>query len=304
MQQTKKTDPILQLGILIVLFFGSVAFSTLLYYLIAKFFLGINNPLQYAQSGNAADSTAIVLFANGMISSIGCFLLPAVLFALIVSKNIKSYLHLDKLFTFKEWGIATLIVISSTMVISLLVTLNKAIPLPESLYSLRESGAAAEKLIDSFFTQMSISRFILLSFFIALLPALSEEFFFRGVVLRIFSEFKSGIITAIILSSVFFAIFHLSFDNFLGIVFMGSVLACLYWFTQNLWVSIWAHFLNNFSIVIMKSLYATQRTQTDWSSVETVPVWMSIVGIIFTAAGFYFLYKNRTIATISQDEIL
>ena len=63
-------------------------------------------------------------------------------------------------------------------------------------------------------------RFVLLTISLAVLPAVSEELFFRGALLRIFSAFSHGFLVPIAMSAFVFSVFHLQFDNMLGIWFM------------------------------------------------------------------------------------
>jgi membrane protease YdiL (CAAX protease family) len=61
----------------------------------------------------------------------------------------------------------------------------------------------------------------------ALLPAISEEAFFRGTIQNIFLDFRYTPLAAIVLSGLFFATMHMEFDNLLAIWCMGIVLGLL-----------------------------------------------------------------------------
>lgn len=74
-------------------------------------------------------------------------------------------------------------------------------------------------------------------------PALCEEFFFRGVIL---SEYRNnGLATAIIMSSVFFAFSHFSFSGFLVYIFAGLMLSFMTLVCRSIFPAMILHFANN-----------------------------------------------------------
>lgn len=80
-------------------------------------------------------------------------------------------------------------------------------------------------------------------------PALVEEFLYRGVILRALMRFGTGF--AIVMSALLFALMH---GNLSQIVFafpLGLLFALLVVRTGNLWITIIVHFLNN----LLSSLY-------------------------------------------------
>ncbi len=78
---------------------------------------------------------------------------------------------------------------------------------------------------------------------LCVVPALCEEFFFRGVIL---SEYRSyGLARAVIISSVFFAFSHFSFSGFLIYIFTGLMLSFLTVVCRSVFPAIILHFVNN-----------------------------------------------------------
>lgn len=78
---------------------------------------------------------------------------------------------------------------------------------------------------------------------IALIPALVEEFAFRGMILGSLKKF--GNMPAILISSLIFALYH---GNFVQIPFafmVGIALGMIFVITGSVWPSIIVHFLNN-----------------------------------------------------------
>ncbi len=80
-------------------------------------------------------------------------------------------------------------------------------------------------------------------------PAICEEFFFRGVIL---SEYRiHGLFKAIVISSLFFAFSHFSFSGFFVYLFAGLVLSLLTAVSRSIVPAMILHFANN-----MLDLYA------------------------------------------------
>ena len=101
--------------------------------------------------------------------------------------------------------------------------------------------------------ELSFGSFLLNILCVAVVPALFEEFAFRGVMMGILSK-KFSVQTSIILSAAAFGLIH---GNFVQIPFaflMGLILGYSYAITKSLWVPMLIHFLNNAYSVVMDHL--------------------------------------------------
>lgn len=78
---------------------------------------------------------------------------------------------------------------------------------------------------------------------VCFLAPVFEEFVFRGVILKRLERYGSGF--AIVGSSVFFGLAHLSVSSVIFAFIAGLVMGYLYVKTRNLWVPIAVHFANN-----------------------------------------------------------
>lgn len=98
----------------------------------------------------------------------------------------------------------------------------------------------------------SLESYILNIFTIAILPALLEEMAFRGCVLRLFRPYGDGF--AIIVSALVFGLMHGNLRQIPFAFIVGLVLGWLYSVTNNIWVPITVHFINNAVSVTMEYL--------------------------------------------------
>ena len=142
----------------------------------------------------------------------------------------------------------------------------------------------------------SIGMYFLGILLFALLPAICEEFLFRGL---IFNGLRTRIkpVAAIILGGFLFAIMHLSIQQFIYQFVLGIALCAIVYLTGSIVYSIVVHFVNNFLVVTL--IYANtiagtyESLQTTWSGTEIA---LSIVIMLLTVVSiivlFYFWNKK------------
>ena len=88
---------------------------------------------------------------------------------------------------------------------------------------------------------------------IAIVPALSEEFLFRGCVLSNLLPYGKN--TAILFSALLFALMHGNFAQFFYTFIAGIVLGAVYVKTDSIWAPTFIHLFNNFYSVIQQVVY-------------------------------------------------
>ena len=114
----------------------------------------------------------------------------------------------------------------------------------ESQYSLYETFSPAGS------TQLINVVYIIIAF--AVLPTITEEFIFRGVLLSEYSEYGVG--TAILISSLTFAMLHFNLSHFAVYFYCGIITAYTMYVTQSLIAPMLLHFLNNVYSIFLESV--------------------------------------------------
>ena len=84
---------------------------------------------------------------------------------------------------------------------------------------------------------------------VAVMPAVFEEFAFRGVVLGTLKRYGKWF--GLIVSSVIFGFMHTNATSILFATIAGFVMGYVYLLTKNIWVNIGIHFMNNAIAVIL-----------------------------------------------------
>ncbi len=120
-----------------------------------------------------------------------------------------------------------------------------SIPGSEFIKSLKELFDSLEETTLSLVKASSLVEFILVLFVIAVTPAISEEFLFRGLVFFNFEKVISAG-RAIFLSGLIFALFHFHPFNLIPLIVLGVYLTFVTYHSDSIFTAIACHFLNNF----------------------------------------------------------
>jgi len=152
---------------------------------------------------------------------------------------------------------------TSTPLIELLSNINQKAVLPDFLSSLqkriRDSEDAAQKLTAVMLQMKTIWAMIIDVLVIGLLTAIAEEFMFRGCIQTIFTQWTKNKHAAIWLTAILFSAFHMQFFGFLPRLMLGALFGYLVAWSGSIWPSVWAHFINNGTAVIVTYLYQHKK---------------------------------------------
>ena len=137
----------------------------------------------------------------------------------------------------------------------------------------------------------------------AIIPAVAEEYFFRGAICKSLTVYGKG--TAIAVSAVLFALMHANVEQLIYAFVAGALLAWIYVETKSIVFPILVHFLNNaipalgdiLKAIYGQDVYNTYVTVTDLSLILLSAI--SVVGIVI-----YVKKKGRLIdkLVIKPDE--
>ena len=154
--------------------------------------------------------------------------------------------------------------------------------------------------LTEFFLQMnSIGDLFFNIFLIALIPAIGEELFFRGIIQQKLKNILTPHLSVFITSFIFSAI-HFQFFGFLPRFFLGMILGYLFLYSRNLWTSIFAHFINNaLGVLLMYSSFKDNLSfdVTKVPNIEVSPLLASFSILVV----FFFIYLYRK---INMDKII
>ena len=117
--------------------------------------------------------------------------------------------------------------------------------IPESLMGIYQDYI---KLMESIYEKMLMGRdaydFLLALLIGAVIPAISEEFLFRGFGQRALEE-KNSVLFSVMVTGVIFGAIHFNLVNLFPLILIGIFLGYLAHYSNNILVPIFIHFLNN-----------------------------------------------------------
>jgi membrane protease YdiL (CAAX protease family) len=198
---------------------------------------------------------------------------------------------------------------------SSLIAWNAEACFPSFLHDFEVWARASEdraQALTKFLTRFtSTTRFLVAVLVIAVVPAVSEELVFRGVIQKSLVRWFSPHVGVWLGAAIFSAI-HMQFFGFVPRFVLGLVLGYLYLWSGNLWVSIVAHFTQNaFQLLI---LYLSQNGQFgrdfDPDGNEALPWTLIVPSALLSAGLLYVLYQRMTMPpaptqmlTLSHDGV-
>lgn len=97
-----------------------------------------------------------------------------------------------------------------------------------------------------------IHSIVLMFISTAIVPALCEEFLFRGVIQKNLMPY--GKTVSVVISAFLFALMHQNFYQFLYTFVAGLVLGYVFLMTGSIWCGVLIHFINNFISVFLSAL--------------------------------------------------
>jgi membrane protease YdiL (CAAX protease family) len=291
-----------KLALLVVLFVSFLLFSTLLGYLILMPYFGMNI-LDILTKPDYKDIRVV----NGLkflqiLNMAGGLLLSSILYLILTEKKPLAKLGMRTPQPFGIILISFTIFIVAQPLIGFINELNARMELPvfmEGIESwMQHMESQAEQVTSAFLATTSFKGFLLNVFMIAVLPAISEELLFRGVLARLIHSWTNNIHWAVLISSLIFAAIHMQFYGFLPRFLLGAGLAYLFFFTGNLWLPILAHFINNFITVLVEYLF--QRKLISISAEEfgwAENIYVIIASFLLVGILGYYIYARGRISS-------
>ncbi len=188
-----------------------------------------------------------------------------------------------------------IIIITLLLFFAAMPILNESIKLNEYLgldkldLQAEESSYSVLLTTYSLVVDSKINHQIIIILCMALIPAIGEELFFRGVLQKMLSE-KIDFHVAILVASILFSLFHFELVAFFYRFLFGVILGYLYYYTKNIFPSFLLHFINNFTSIIALN-YAPNLTEINNS--DSFPTSVLIFSCFSLAFIFYTLHLHN-----------
>ncbi len=202
-------------------------------------------------NGDLSDISSIKLAQ--FLQSLGLFVIPPFILAYLWSDKPLQYLQINRKPFSKDVLLAIIIMLSAVPAINLLGEINHVIHFPESFSWLENQLIDMEKKAEDLTLRMldvdTVGGLLINLGLIAIIPAIGEELFFRGILQHILQN-KVKAHAAVWITAIIFSAIHFQFFGFIPRMLMGALLGYLFLWTGNIWVPVAAHFTNNAAAVL------------------------------------------------------
>ena len=227
------------------------------------------------------------------ISQIMTFLVPALIFMwMLYHSKTWLQLRLSNTPTIKTMMLGGLLMVLLLPIVQWVYWFNHQLPLPE--WAIQQESLI-NNIINSLL-QVSVTYELVMNLIvIAVLPALGEEFVFRGVIQQKMAEQISAH-GAIWLTAILFSAIHLQFQGFLPRMLLGAVLGYLFYWSKNLWVPIFAHFAFNASQLLIQ-----YRWPSDLEVIEP-PSFLITMGAVVLSFLIALQLSREAYLSVDRDE--
>lgn len=286
----KQSSTLLQFVTFLGFFFGFFALYIAALQTITPAMTG--QSLEAIQSGAFNDPNLIgYLKITQFFYTIVAFFVPAALFAYLWQPYPATYLGLKPAPKGIQIVIALFAMYGVLPLAGLLGEWNETWPISQSA---KDMQTMAEKLLAVMLRMPTMKDLFINLVLVAIIPAIGEELFFRGVLQRLVIKATRKVWLSVFITSILFSAIHGEVLGFMPRVVLGFGLGAIYVISGNLWLSILAHILNNGSQVVM--LYLFQHGMMKDDPMKDTPVaWYYVaLSIPVTIALFWALSKKST----------
>lgn len=271
-------------GMQFMLFLMITLVTYVIFGLLATTFIGYYYEVSPAELESFAKSNLQASYILLVAQQIGFFLLPALVFAGLISENRLSYLQVNFSFPKKYGFTIVLFALAVVPIMGFLSYVNGLISLPDFAGEMEKSAAETTAMI---LENRGVASLLLNIVVIALLPAIGEELFFRGIIQKLFTKQLKNVHLSIFTTAFLFSFIHLQFYTFLPRFFMGIMLGYLLHWSRSIVVPIMAHFLNNLIGVLAFYYIGNGAGEQEEVNVLVLVISIGIVG------GLSYLYSQR-----------
>jgi membrane protease YdiL (CAAX protease family) len=228
-------------------------------------------------------------------------LLPALLFSKMFYRNVSEIVRL-KVPKWEETLLFILgIIVLTPLLQNYLYIQNHYVELLASnssfINSVKELLDSLNKLLEEAYGNLiSVNNFyegILVIIVVALVPAISEEFMFRGFVQKSF-EFKLKPFRAALITAAFFGIYHFNPYGIIPLILLGLYFGFAAYMSNSIVIPVVLHFLNNFAAVTLYFILGDEDLikSAPEGEIDIQSSFMSFLGLLVLFGGVIFLIKR------------
>jgi membrane protease YdiL (CAAX protease family) len=286
---------------LLFLILGSVAAFLLSIPLYHYDLLTLSKIMKSPDAGNIS----VIKFFQ-IFQSVFMFIIPAILAAWLFSENVFTYLKADRKASVITLLMVLIMLIVAVPMLNEVSVINSRLDLPVWLdwleKKIRASEDSADRLTTLFLvsdTNMDLAVNFLM---IAILPAIGEEFLFRGVLQRLLIDWTKNSHLGVILGAFIFSFIHFQFYGFVPRFLLGLCFGYLMLWSGSIWVPVAGHLINNGMAVIFYHFTTKPMGETTLDTIGTSDNgnYFLYLSVFFTCLLLGMIYKREKREVVSS----
>jgi membrane protease YdiL (CAAX protease family) len=269
----------------------------------ALFMSLIAQPLFGIDMSSLSDMTSNICFMQTYqaLQSISLFVLPSLIAFYVFYHSFSLGISGEKDLSTQSIIITIFLVFVSQAFISYTGWLNHQLELPEQFSKvvqwMTQKEQEATELTTLLIRSDNWSQILITVFMMSILPAIGEEWLFRGLLQRELSSWIKNKHIAIILTAILFSAIHMQFLTFLPRFFLGIILGYLFAWSGNLWLAVIGHFTNNFMAIIAYMYISTKDGDSPLDIPTDNPLGIITVLSLLAIVGCLYVIKKNALST-------
>ena len=233
------------------------------------------------------------------ILSIFLFIIPTIILSYLEGDNFLTFLGFKK--SIKRQNVLLVIMIMLFVQIFVVSCIKWNIEIveffrdifPIIINKMELMEVQSKELTDSFLLMNNFIDLLFNLFLIAIIPAIGEEIFFRGIIQIKLQKIIRNPHLGIFVASFIFSVIHMQFFGFLPRLFLGMLLGYLYYFSANLWMSVIAHFINNALAVILMYPFFSNKINIEITKIDNSDITLTQTSLsVLVVFLFIYIYKE------------
>lgn len=245
---------------------------------------------------DADPQRVIILKFVQVTQQVAMLLVPSLIIGRLLKSDRDPFLKTDKSYS---PGILVSLILLAILVIPVTTyagQLNSGITLSEKFPGIgswmRERQIEADQITGLMVKSEGFGSLLVNIFIIAVVPAVSEEFLFRGVLQQLFAKVFRSAHAAIWISAVIFSSVHLQFYGFIPRLLLGVLFGYLFYWSGSIWVPVTAHFANNALLTMAAFIDGIKsgvaKAETDGNLILRFP----FIPVILSSLVLYYLWHE------------
>ena len=256
--------------------------------------IGVIYPLVSGQDVMSLNSLRFMQIS----SQIFTFVLPPIIYAMLIKENPKESLGIKNVSY--HWFIIGFVMMYAILPLNnVFAEWNAGLKLPESMSRIEElikemyesSAVVLEKLVNV----NTFGGFVINIIMIAGLAALGEELLFRSIIQTSLIKICKNAHVGIIIASAIFSFIHFDFYAFIPRLVLGMLLGYMFYYSRSIWVSMFMHFVNNATAVVIYYLNNIGVTNIDVETFGQTQLLPLLISIALMVILFRLAIKRKNI---------